>query len=171
VTKKTKPDVIKPKSETKEKPEGYIFGRPTDYRPEFCQMLVDHMKQGFSFKSFGAIIDVCETTITSWASTHDDFLAAKTKGKSFERLYWEKLHNKCSDTGEGSASAIIWAQKNKFPDDYKDRNEPAQIQVNTNLNQLTVQQWDNTAQKRIVELEEKQKKLEQIKNLDVIDIL
>ena len=31
---------VKPK--VKEKPEGYKFGRPTKYKPEFCQQMIDY---------------------------------------------------------------------------------------------------------------------------------
>lgn len=30
------------KTGDKEKPEGYVFGRPTNYRPEYCQAIVDY---------------------------------------------------------------------------------------------------------------------------------
>ena len=32
----------------KPKPEGYTFGRPTEYRPEYCQRAIEFMKQGYS---------------------------------------------------------------------------------------------------------------------------
>lgn len=30
------------KTGDKEKPEGYVFGRPTNYRPEYCQAIIDY---------------------------------------------------------------------------------------------------------------------------------
>ena len=33
---------------SKPKPEGYVFGRPTLYRPEYCQRAIEFMGQGYS---------------------------------------------------------------------------------------------------------------------------
>ena len=30
------------KAGDKEKPEGYVFGRPTNYRPEYCQSIIEY---------------------------------------------------------------------------------------------------------------------------------
>lgn len=118
--------MVTPKGTYKRKPdlpEGYVFGRPTKYKKEYCQMLIDHMAQGYSFKSFAGIITTDEATIARWVLEFPDFCAAKMIGKAKERVIWEKLHLKCCATGEGSMSGIIWAQKNKFPEDYKDTSE------------------------------------------------
>jgi hypothetical protein len=33
---------------SKQKPEGYVFGRPTLYRPEYCQRAAEYMGEGYS---------------------------------------------------------------------------------------------------------------------------
>jgi transposase len=114
----------------KDKPEGYVFGRPTKYRPEYCQMLIDHMSEGYSFKSFAARVYCNEDTVAEWAKVHKDFSDAKTIGRALERFIWEKLHLRCAATGEGNMTGIVWAQKNKWPEEYKDKNE---TQVNQTL--------------------------------------
>jgi hypothetical protein len=58
-------------------------GRPTMYRPEYCQMLIDHMKNGQSFETFGAKIGASWRTCYLWADTHEEFLQAKEIGKTF----------------------------------------------------------------------------------------
>lgn len=67
------------------------FGRPSKYRPKFCQMLIDHMEKGYSFESFGAIIDVNQDTLHTWAKTHQDFSEAKHLAYNKSRLYWERI--------------------------------------------------------------------------------
>jgi hypothetical protein len=115
---------------TSDKPEGYVFGRPTKYRKEFCQKLIDHMAEGFSFESFGAIVDTNRSNLHKWIKEHEEFREAKTLAKEKERLWWEKLHRKCADTGEGNATMIVWAQKNKFPKQYYERMSKGQIEFN-----------------------------------------
>ena len=34
--------------QSKPKPEGYVFGRPTLYRPEYCERAIAFMSQGYS---------------------------------------------------------------------------------------------------------------------------
>lgn len=38
------------KTGDKEKPEGYVFGRPTNYRPEYCQAIVDYFASRISWE-------------------------------------------------------------------------------------------------------------------------
>lgn len=116
-----------------ELPPGYVFGRPTKYRAEYAQMLIEHMSKGFSFKSFGAIVTIEARTLDDWCNKHPDFLLAKNYSKLKERYYWEQLHHKITETNEGNMTGVIWAMKNKFYDDYKERRDD----VNVNLNAIT----------------------------------
>jgi hypothetical protein len=99
----------------KEKPEGYIFGRPTKYRPEFPQLLLDffsidpsididinHYKNGeISFTDvkqkanrlptlhkFAESIGVLRTeTLTEWCKIHPDFSDAYTRAKELQQYF------------------------------------------------------------------------------------
>lgn len=66
-------------------------GRPTKYKPEYCQMLIDHMSQGFSFESFGGVIMVGKNTMYDWVDKYAKFSNAKDTGDSANRLFWEKM--------------------------------------------------------------------------------
>lgn len=116
-----------------ELPPGYVFGRPTKYRPEYAQMLIEHMSKGFSFKSFGAIVTTDARTLDDWCNRYPDFLLAKNYSKLKERYYWEQLHHKITETNVGNMTGVIWAMKNKFHEDYKERRDD----VNVNLNAIT----------------------------------
>jgi hypothetical protein len=160
-----------PKPKPMPLPKDYVFGRPTKYKDEYCEMLIKHMSEGYSFASFGAIIMTTEPTLIEWTKVHDDFFKAKEQGRALERLYWEKLHNKCAANGEGNATAIIWGQKNKFPDAYRERNEPAQINVNTQLNNVTVNQWESNADARMKQLLAKEQGLLALNEKEIIEVL
>jgi transposase len=153
------------------KPDDYVFGRPTKYKPEFCGQLIAHMKLGYSFKSFGSNVNVTCSTLDEWVKNYPDFSVAKQQGKMHERAVWEKIHTKCAITGQGNAAAIIWAQKNKFPEDYKERNEPAQINVNTQLNNVTVNQWDSNSDARMKQLLTKEQGLLALNEKEIIEVL
>lgn len=66
-------------------------GRPSEYQPRFCEQLVDHMAQGFSFESFAGVVGVSKQTLYNWAEAHAEFLDAKERGTEQCRLWWEDL--------------------------------------------------------------------------------
>ncbi|MEY2703414.1 MAG: Salicola phage CGphi29 [Bacteroidota bacterium] len=155
----------------KEKPEGYVFGRPTKYRPEYCQKLIEHMKKGFSFKTFAAEVDVTESTLAQWVLENQDFSNAKELGRVYEKAIWDKIVMQCAATGKGNATAIIWATKNKFPNEYKERNETPQININNsvNQNQITIKAWDDGSENRLKELQERVKQKQLLLEAEVIE--
>lgn len=109
-----------------DKPEGYVFGRPTTYRPEYCQLLIEHMKQGLSFESFGAVVGCSSSTLYEWVAANEDFSSAKKLATEYCRIFWEKiavdnLINTSEQWGKGQAkskalNSTVWIfnMKNRF---------------------------------------------------------
>lgn len=66
-------------------------GRPTKYKPEFCAMLIEHMKK-YSFESFAGLdeVDVHKETLYEWANAHPEFSEAKKKAFSKNLLRLER---------------------------------------------------------------------------------
>lgn len=79
------------KTPPKEKPEGYVFGRPVDYIPEYCQGLIDHMSQGYSYETFAANINSTRMTLYNWEKMYPDFLYAKKIGIERCQKFWEEM--------------------------------------------------------------------------------
>ena len=77
------------------------LGRPTKYKPEYCQELVDFMAKGFSFEAFAGKVKVSNQTIYDWLDQHPDFLEAKHQAFAASRLFWE-----------GAAVQGLWQDKN-----------------------------------------------------------
>lgn len=95
----------------KPKPEGYVFGRPTTYRPEYCQQIIDYFaKPKFHLEDvliqtkhgekvvrklicdyfptlygFAASIGVWSQTILDWVKIHSDFNEAYMHAKDLQR--------------------------------------------------------------------------------------
>src|SRR3954449_6166026 len=61
----------------KVKPEGYQFGRPTDYRPEYCQRAIEFMKQDIRSRHWQGIWR-CRSRLAA----HRDFGDAVTRGRA-----------------------------------------------------------------------------------------
>ena len=75
---------------TTEKPEGYIFGRPTKYDPKYCQLVIDLGKEGKSLHQISAKIDVALSTIYVWAEQHKDFSEALKRSKELAQAWFEE---------------------------------------------------------------------------------
>lgn len=105
--------------------EKKALGRPTKFKPEYCEMLVEHMASGMSFESFAGIIDVNQDTLHEWVKHHVDFSEAKKRAWAKNRVFWEKvgidgLYNESYRDKDSSHSkqlnAAIWVfnMKNRF---------------------------------------------------------
>lgn len=67
------------------------WGRPTKYREEYDEILIDHMSKGLSFESFGAVVDVYKEALYEWVKKHPSFANAKKTGSLKSQLFWEKI--------------------------------------------------------------------------------
>lgn len=66
-------------------------GRPTKYKPEYPEMLEEHMASGLSFESFAGLVSVDRETIYTWTEKHPKFLDAKKTGIEKGRLFYERI--------------------------------------------------------------------------------
>jgi len=100
-------------------------GQPTKYKPEFCEMLIDHMKDGLSFECFAAICDVCKKTLFNWLKEYPEFLHSKKRADAHCQLWWEKegkkgLWNKPNQPTLNTGN-WVFQMKNRFH--WKDKTE------------------------------------------------
>lgn len=67
------------------------LGAPSTYDPEFCNLLLEHMKHGNSFESFGSVIRRSLQTLYTWQDAHPEFLEARKLGMVYLRKFYEDL--------------------------------------------------------------------------------
>lgn len=99
-----------------------VRGRPTLYKPEYCQSLIDFMAQGFSFKLFAGEIDVNEDTLFEWANRYPDFSDSKKKAFIKCQKFWEQkaldhlVNFSSKENGSESLNTALWIfnMKNRF---------------------------------------------------------
>lgn len=92
------------------------IGRPDTYRKEYCEMLIAHMAEGYSFESFAANIRSYHEIMYDWCERHPDFLQAKKIGHDLSRKYYEQI-GKGLTLGKipgGSVASWIFIMKNRF---------------------------------------------------------
>jgi hypothetical protein len=100
------------------KPEGYKFGRPTEYRPEYCDLVRQEMAKGISVSAFAGIIGVARATVFQWIKTFPDFSDAVSRAQAAQQLAWELKLIRSKKGAETMAS--IFALKNIAPDQWRD---------------------------------------------------
>lgn len=69
-------------------------GQPTLYKDEYCHMLIEHMREGFSYESFAGVIESDRTTLYNWEKSNSEFFHAKKRGMDLCLLYWERAGKK-----------------------------------------------------------------------------
>lgn len=119
------------------------IGRPTKYKPEYCEQLIEHMSGGLSYECFGAIINVARSTIYKWETEFPEFSDAKELAFNQSLLYWEKAGNAGMYMGgkDNPFNATIWNinMKNRFG--WKDKVETTH-QVTDEVKKLVIDMGD-----------------------------
>ena len=98
-------------------------GRPTKYLPEYCDLLITHMDNGYSFQSFAGLVNVSKDTLYEWEKNYIEFSDAKKIGFEKSRLFWEKIGIDLSKKNFGNPTAFIFNMKNRFPEDWREKHE------------------------------------------------
>lgn len=94
-------------------------GRPTDYRPEYCDTVEDLMQSGFSKMAAAGACGVCYQTFKTWMGVHPEFLAAVKRGEA-KRVMKLETDLLSAETGP-QVTSRIFALKNAAPEEWKDR--------------------------------------------------
>lgn len=117
-------------------------GAPSKYDPKYCEMLIEHMGEGYSFDSFAGGIGVSIKTLYNWKDLHDKFLHAQREGQSKSLKKFEEIAmGQMSGKIQGSAAVLIFWMKNRF--NWTDKKEIEQ--TNTNFHAELVLDEDKTS--------------------------
>lgn len=96
-------------------------GRPTKYKPEYCDAVIKHMENGASLTSFAASIDVARSSINEWISKHPEFSDAVKIAKAKCAAWWESLGRNNAISGDGNATLVIFGLKNMAAEDWREK--------------------------------------------------
>jgi len=119
---------------SKPKPEGYVFGRPTLYRPEYCQRAIEFMGQGYSVTALAGHLGMSKDAIYDWINLYPDFRHAVNMGRAARVA---ALEAKLLATSQGvGVTAAIFALKNADPNEWQDRYY-TETTVNVSIDQMS----------------------------------
>ena len=89
-------------------------GRPSKYKPEYCEALIEHMARGLSYEAFAAQCNVCRDTLYEWEKRYPEFFDSKKIGHAKLLKFFEELgFGLMSGDVKGNAAVYIFTMKNK----------------------------------------------------------
>ena len=88
-------------------------GRPTAYRPEMCQQLIEAMAGGHSAEAGAAKIGISARSLYGWQPLHPEFMQAVQEGRHQALLYWEQRAIAIANGKPGNAQLVTLALKNR----------------------------------------------------------
>jgi transposase len=103
------------------------IGRPSLYRPEYCDDLVAFCSKGYSIGAWAGRRGIARSTVQVWAAHHEEFSVAVEMAKGAKQADWEdKLLAARDDrkTTGPQATLIVFGLKNMGTIDW--RGEPEQ---------------------------------------------
>ena len=97
---------------------------PLKYRPEFCEIAVNFLSQGYTLTALAAELDVTRETVDQWRKKYPEFGTAINKGYAKAQRFFEQrlilmAKGDTSDATEGvrdnvNMTALIFTLKTRF---------------------------------------------------------
>ena len=99
-------------------------GRPTDYRPEHCDAVIEYGKLGKSLAWMSAELGVARSTLQLWEKEIPEFSVAMTQARAYSQAWWEDAgqNNMLLAPGVGTFNGSVWSRSMaaRFPEDWRE---------------------------------------------------
>ena len=100
-------------------------GRPSEYRPEYCERVIDLGRLGMSVVEMASEIGVSRNTLeTLWTAAHPEFMEAMAIAREASQAWWESMGrtnlNMQKDAGTFQASVWSRSMSARFPKDWRE---------------------------------------------------
>ncbi len=94
-------------------------GRPTDYRPEFCEVVIKLGALGKSRAQIAAKIGIARSGLARWEEQHAEFRNAMEFARDLALAWWEDQGQ--DGLNDRSFNAALWSRSMsaRFPADYR----------------------------------------------------
>jgi hypothetical protein len=93
-------------------------GRPSEYKSEYCELVIEKMSEGLSLTAFAGVIKVDKQSVYRWMSEYAEFSHAVARARSTRVLHLER---KLLSSRKGAeTSAAIFGLRNADPSEWRD---------------------------------------------------
>ena len=97
-----------------------VMGRPTLYKPEYCETILELGRKGYSQAMMAAHWEVAKATINDWAKANPDFSNALARARVLSQGWWEKKAQEGLENREFNAALWKHSVTSRFREDYTD---------------------------------------------------
>lgn len=100
-------------------------GRPSKYKPEFCDRVIEIGKTGASKAEMAVDLDIAYSNFDRWTQERPEFQEAVKEAVRQSQAWWEKK-GRSGTFGEiqgFNATSYIFQMKNRFSEDWRDKQE------------------------------------------------
>jgi len=88
-------------------------GRPTLYRREMCDRLVEAMAKGLTAEAAAARIGISARSLFYWQQQHPEFLQAIQEGRQRSQLWWEERALAMANGESGNTQIVVLGLRNR----------------------------------------------------------
>lgn len=93
-----------------------------NYKPSFCQKLINHVRKGKSVESFAGTIGVTPATLYKWAEQFEELEEAMEVAKSLSLGFYEDIAiEQSTGDNKGNATTLKFLMTNQHSSVYKDK--------------------------------------------------
>jgi hypothetical protein len=98
-------------------------GRPTKYKEEFCERVIELGKQGYSKAMIAATLDIARETLDEWIDSKPEFSDAMKIAITQSQFWWEKTAQENLKNNQFNSPLWSKSMPARFPKDYSDRSK------------------------------------------------
>lgn len=99
-------------------------GRPSTYKPEYCEAVIEMGRKGYSVVEMAAEIGVHRSSLeAAWPEAHPEFSEAFTQAKQLSQAWWERIGRDNLLVPQGmSFQGTVWSRSMaaRFPHDWRE---------------------------------------------------
>lgn len=98
------------------------IGRPSLYRPEYCERVLEMGMEGYSIAQMAATLGVDKASVYRWRDENADFRTALSKAMTAAQAWWERLGLEGMQNNK-QFNALVWkiSMQARFREDYTER--------------------------------------------------
>jgi transposase len=90
------------------------MGRPTKYKPEMCETVLELMKEGASQQEVLAVLDISNDTFYRWKKENEEFSETIKRGIQLSQAWWERKGRISLDDRQFNSTLWYMNMKNRF---------------------------------------------------------
>lgn len=111
-----------------------MAGRPTDYRPEYCDQVIALGQEGNSKTQIAVALGVVRSTLDYWAAHFPEFSTALTRALEAQENYWESIHASFAKNPEHRGNSTLQhLMKSRFRETYGEKQQVEQTTTTTHI--------------------------------------